>query len=261
MDVWRELEEIMQLAIDEAEFQASIVPAAPLLANLVYYTALESNMKNITLTLPQDDTLRYKVYVSKAIPRGDVTITANLNLLVSSRENAPEQINPRLMGALNDFIPGAWEFVGSNRSSFTPGFEKIAVEAIVKVSAEQNRNLQERARKAAREGLEFGEINVKRTLPQDQVNQIVKELWFEAVDRVEAHIDEFNKRSNRQWRIGDIVFGVPGSAQQQGQRLGKGAYREDVEDVLGNLVESGLAGAEKISLTADVTLKSGRPVL
>ena len=226
---------------------------------IVLFPNTESAMENFTLTIPQDDTMRYKVYVTKAVPRGDVTITANINLLVSAKENSPEQINARLTDALKDFIPGAWEFVGSNRSSFTPGFEKIAVEAIVKVPAEQNRNLQERARMAAREGLEFGEIAVKRSLPQDQVNQIVKDLWFDAVQRVKEHIEEFNKRSGRTWRIGDIVFGVPGNGLREGQRLGKGGYREDVNDVLGDLVESGLAGAEKISLIADVTLKSNRP--
>lgn len=213
-------------------------------------------MENVTLTIPQDDTLRYKVYVSKAVPRGDVTISTSINLLVSAKENTPEQINARLAEALKDFIPGTWDIVGSNRSSFTPGFEKIVVDAIAKVPAEQNRNLQERARKAAREGLEFGEITVKRSLPQDQVNQIVKDLWFDAVLRVEDHIQEFNKRSSRTWRIGDIVFGVPGNGQRESQRFSKGGYREDVDDVLGDLVESGLAGAEKISLIADVTLKS-----
>jgi hypothetical protein len=213
-------------------------------------------MDSHIFSIPHHDTLRYKVYVSKAVPRGDVTIAVSIQLLVSAKENTPEQIDARVSAALQEFIPAAWEFVGNNRASFTPGYEKIVVQAIAKVPADENRNLQERARRSAREGLEFGDITVKRTLPQDQVNQIVKELWFDTVRRVNEHIAEFNKQSGRNWRIGDIQFGVPASGQRENQRSVKGAYREDIDDVLGDLVESGLSGAEKISLTADVTLRS-----
>jgi hypothetical protein len=215
-------------------------------------------MQNVTISLPQDDTLNYKVYVAKAVPRGDVAITVNVRLIASTQDNEVERINARLREALQDFISADWKFVGNTREGLTPGFEKILVQAIAKVPAEENRNLEERARKAGREGLELGEIAVKRALPQDQVNQIVKELWFDAVRKTREHIVEFNEASGRQWRLGDIVFGVPGSGQQPRQ-FAKGGYREDATESLADLVESGLSGADKISLIAEVTLKSSRP--
>lgn len=219
----------------------------------------ESIMEFATVNLPQDDALRYKVYVSRAVPRADITISVVITLLVPSSENTPEQINQRVNAALNDFISGDWQFVGTSRSAVTPGYEKVAINAVAKVPADDYRNLQERARKAARDGLEFGQVNVKRALPEEQVNQVVTELWFETVALVDGHIAEFAKRSNRHWRIGEIVFGVPASGKRHSEQLGKGAYREDLDEVLGKLIESGLAGAEKISLIADVTLRSARP--
>jgi hypothetical protein len=155
-------------------------------------------------------------------------------------------LDPRIRAALKDFIEVDWELLGHERSGATPGFERIKVIALAKVPAEQNRNLEERARQANREGLEFGAITVKRSLPQDQVNQIVKELWFEAVTRVNGHLAEFEHVSGRKWRMGNIVLGIPDGGHRT--RSGKGGYMDDLDDTLGQLLESGLSGVEKISL-------------
>lgn len=203
-----------------------------------------------------DDTIKYKVYVSKAIPLADVTITANLELLVSSHDDN-SALNAKIQAALQDFIAADWDIVAQERAGATPGFERVHLRALSKVPAEQSRNLKERASRANREGLEFGAISVNRSLPQDQVGQIMKDLWFEAVDKVSGHLPEFNRVSGRAWRIGDISLGVPGGHSQA--RLTKGGYREEVDDPLGDLMESGLSGAEKISLIAEVTLKAEKP--
>ena len=84
----------------------------------------------------------------------------------------------------------------------------------------------------------------------------MKELWFEAVSKVNEYLPEFNRVSGRQWRIGDVVLGTPDGGHCS--RNTKGGYRDEVDDMLGDLMESGLAGAEKVSLIANVTLKSAR---
>jgi hypothetical protein len=210
-----------------------------------------------TLQLPVDDTISYKVYVAKAVPVADVTVTAQLELMVSNRDENPD-LDSRIRGALKDFIDTDWTLLEQERSSATPGFERIQLKAMAKIPAKENRKLAERAARANREGLEFGHMHVSRNLPQDQANQIIKELWFEVVEKVTAHLAEFNRASGRQWRVGDIALGVPGGGRQSG-RPTKGGYAEDPNEPLGMFMESGLAGAEKISLTADVTLKSVPP--
>lgn len=77
---------------------------------------------------------------------------------------------------------------------------------------------------------------------------------------VTAHLDEFNRASGRQWRLGDVTLGVPGGGRSSG-RLTKGGYVEDADEPLGKFMESGLSGVEKVSLTAEVTLRSARPTL
>lgn len=203
-----------------------------------------------------DDTINYKVYVSKAVPLADVTVTANLELLTTNREDT-NALDSKISGALQDFLPVDWEILGQERSSATPGYENIKLKALAKISADQNRNLAERARRANREGLEFGNISVNRNLRQDEVNQVMKELWFEAVSKVNEHLPAFHEATGREWRIGDIVLGTPEGGHRS--RNVKGGYRDEVDDLLGELMESGLSGVEKVSLIANVTLKSARP--
>lgn len=200
-----------------------------------------------------DDTIQYKVYVSKAVPIAAVNVTAEIEALVNSRESN-ESLNTRVFAALNDFIPVPWEIAAQERYSATPGYERVRIRALSKVGLDQHNSLTERARAANREGLEFGNIRVDRTLPSAQVNQIMKDLWFDAVSKVTEHIRDFNKASERNWRIGNITLGIPDNGA--GHRLSKGGYREEVDGMLGELIESGLDGAEKISLIANVTLKS-----
>lgn len=207
--------------------------------------------------LPADDTINYKIYVAKAVPMTDVNVTANLELMVSNRDENPD-VDSRILGALRDFIDTDWTLLEQQRISATPGYERISLKARAKISSNENRNLDERAARANREGLEFGSVQVSRNLPQDQANQIIKELWFEAVEKVSAHIHDFNKASGRVWRLGDITLGVPGSGRATG-RMTKGGYVEEADEPLGKFMETGLSGVEKVSLTAEVTLRSQRP--
>ena len=211
-----------------------------------------------TIQLPVDDTISYKIYVAKAVPLADVTVTAQLQLMVSNRDENPD-LDSRIRGALKNFIDTEWTLLEQERSSATPGFERIQLKAMAKIPAKENQKLEERAARANCEGLEFGHLFVSRNLPQDQANQIIKDLWFEDVEKVTDHIIEFNRVSGRRWRIGDIALGVPGG-KQSSVRSAKGGYIEDLDEPLGKFMESGLSGAEKISLTADVTLRSSKPM-
>lgn len=214
-------------------------------------------MPEITIPLHLDDSLRYKVLVSKAVPRGEVTISVRVTVVVNTKDGSNAEIDSRIRAALKEFIPADWDFVDYVRRGLTPGFDQLTVQALTKVAATENRNLEDRARRANREGIEFGEISVNRSLPQDQVNNIVKDLWFETVTRVNTHIAEFNRTSGRVWRIGEITYGVPAGGGRR-PPAGKGAYRDQMEDMLADMDEAGLSGAEKISMVAEVVLKSPR---
>ena len=204
-----------------------------------------------------DDTINYKVYVSKAVPLGDVTVTAHIDMLLSGNDES-QSVEDKIQSALNDFIPASWTIVDQDRRGATPGYEKISLKAIANVPVTENTQLEERAAKANRKGLEITHVSARKNLPQETVNQMIKALWFDVIERVNTHIKEYDRVSQRTWRIGDIVLGVPGGGSRT--RLTKGGSVEEGDQPLGSFMESGLSGVEKVSLTADVTLKSSKPV-
>ena len=214
-----------------------------------------SDIQYVPLQL--DDTIRYRISVSKVVPLIDVTVTADVVILFNSSDNN-DDLTTRVHSALHEFIPVDWEIVSQNRKGATPGYEQITLRVLAKVPSDQNRNLEERARKANRIGLELSDINVKRARPQDEVNQIMKDLWFDAVGKVRGHIAEFKEVSGRDWRMGDITLGVPPTTQVV--RSAKGGYREEVDDVVSDPMASALSGAEKVTMVAEVVLKSAQPV-
>ena len=183
------------------------------------------------IDVPTDDTLTYKVYVSKALPLADVTITANLDVLVSSRDKN-EALEAKIHAALQDFIATNWDIVSQERHGATPGFERVSLRALAKVPVDQSRNLKERANKANWVGLEFGHISVNRSLPQDLVGQIMKELWFEAVAKVNGHLEEFQRVSGRLWRIGNITLGVPGGRTRGATKKGASGTRPMIRSAI-----------------------------
>lgn len=199
--------------------------------------------------LSMDDTISYKVYVAKAASLFDVGVTAQLVLMDRARDAPPDLVS-RIRGTLKGFIHTEWPFLEQGHSSVTPDFERIQLEAMAKVAAMENCKLEERAVGANREGLEFAHVQVSRNLSKDQ---IIKELWFDVLEKVSNHLEEFNRVSCRKWRVGNLALGVPRGGRQSG-RQSKGGFIEAPDEPPGKFMESGLSGAEKISLTADVKL-------
>ena len=214
----------------------------------------ETYVYDTRIFIPRDDSLEYKVSVSKAVPRGDARLSASVRLLVGSQDNSAELIEKRTLVALEKFVPVNWEIQGQKRNEVSPGYELVVVKVVARISEKQRHNLDERARGIACEGLEITDIQVSAHMPQELARNVIKDLWFEIVERVNEHIVEFNRVSGRQWRIGDIVYGVPsGDRDAQIYSLIKGGQIEKPDDL------TGLCYADNISLTAQVTLKSPRP--
>lgn len=215
---------------------------------------MQKSTQTALLTAP-DDTLNYKMRVSKLMPRSEVVVTVMVTLILNARQKGA-QLDHRIFEALNDFIPVDWGLSGQERQSAAPGFERLSIRAVATVSRDQDWNLEQRAKNANRHGLELGPVVVKRSFSQEHVNQVVKELRFEAVRKVVEELPEFDKASGRIWRIGDISIGL--SDDESPPHTSKRGLIDDRDDRLGQMVESGLAGVEKITLVANVTLKSGR---
>ena len=74
--------------------------------------------------LSANDTINYKIYVAKAVPMTDVNVKANLELMVSNRDENPD-VDSRILGALRDFIDTDWTLLEQQSISATPSMNAV----------------------------------------------------------------------------------------------------------------------------------------
>lgn len=202
-----------------------------------------------------DDTLRYTVLVTKAVAQETVRINVSVTVLARPDETIDAVLAERVRPALQNFIRGEWMVSGLERQGDAVGFERVSLRAATRVAFAENFNLTERARLASLNGLSIVDPEVDRALAPDKVAAIVKDLWFQVIERVKEHVEHFDRLTGRRWRIGDVEYGVP---ERGGERQSmKGARRADAEQFWASTDDAGtLQGAERVSLVARVTLRA-----
>ena len=205
------------------------------------------------------DSISYQIYVAMPVPMADVTVTAHLEFIENGLDETSD-FESRVRGVLKDFIDTEWDLSAQERITTNRGKEKIRLKAVAKISVVESRFLDERKERISRDGIEVCYIQVDRSLSLDLINQVIKDLSFEAVEKVTADLEGFNRASARQWRICDIAFGVPRS-ESLPIRKDIVSSREEAAYLFGNFVEMAMVGLKRISLTAAVTLRSEIPHL
>jgi hypothetical protein len=202
-----------------------------------------------------DDTLRYTVLVTKAVAQETVRINVSVTVLARPDETTDAVLAERVRPALHNFIRGEWMVSGLERQGDAVGFERVSLRAATRVAFAENFNLTERARLASLNGLSIVDPEVDRALAPDKVAVVVKDLWFQVIERVKEHLEHFDRLTGRGWRIGDIEYGLP---ERGGDRQTvKGARRADAEQFWASTDDAGtLQGAERVSLVARVTLRA-----
>jgi hypothetical protein len=205
-----------------------------------------------------DDTLRFRLQAQQIVHQEDARISVEVHALVSTAQPEGEPLEQRIRAALNTFIRSDWSFSSIRRVGDAVGFERVALYAATRTPIGEIHNLEERARSASREGLSLKEPKVNYGVPVQRVNDAVTQLRAQIIEDAKREIVSINKLTGRTWRIGDIVFGM-GDVRSE-HRTGKGAYRsedDEMADLLGgDTTDPRMTSAERISLVADVTLRS-----
>ncbi len=214
-----------------------------------------TNLHVHTHPQPIDDTLRYKVSVSKAIAHDTVRVSANVTVLTHPQQTTDIVLAQEIEPTLRDFIAAEWVISYLERKPDAAGYERLTMQASARVEISENFNLIERARRASRDGISLSEPETHRSISVDRVQSVVKELWFRVVAVVNLQKDEFSKASGRTWRIGDIELG---QIERTGDnRYTKGAARTENDQFFAEVDEpAAKQGGERISLSANVVLRS-----
>lgn len=204
-----------------------------------------------------DDTLRFKLYAQKVIVQEDARVTVEVHSLVSTASNDRRILEQRIRAALDAFIATDWAFSTIQRGGEAVGYERVTLNASARIPLTEVYNLEERARQASMEGLSLKDPKINYSLPAQRVSDTVQELRQMIVEDAKRQIVNFDAMTGRQWRIGDIVFGLWDSRGEY--RSGKGAYRasdDAIADLLAESDESGITSAERITIVAEVVLRA-----
>ncbi len=202
----------------------------------------------------QDDVFRFKVQVSRTETQDSVQLRVPVTALIQALQPDPSVLDASIREALQSFIATEWVFSAIKREGDAVGFERLSLTATARVPNSEIYNLRERARVVGREGLEVGTPVVNYKLPEVRVNAANTALRLQVIEQVKAEIPMLNKASGRDWRIGQIEFGVRSdSDEEDSSRYRKGGYRSASEEAID--ADAGLAGGEKFSLLAEITLK------
>lgn len=207
------------------------------------------------------DTLRYRVLARKVLPQGDVKMAVPVVALVQADDRDQAALERRIREALEAVVAAKWGLARIVREADATGYERVRLVATARVGAAENWNLAARARAASREGLQIGTPKVDYALSREKVDAAYEALRLEILKRAEAHAAELSGAGGRAWRVGDIAFGVSDPDSFGGRVSPKGAYRDETEAIFAEMdADEGdgeaMAGAERISLVAAVTLKA-----
>jgi hypothetical protein len=209
---------------------------------------------------PRDDEIAYRLVVQKTIEQEDVRVSVPVTALISTAGLDQLALDARIRAALGRFLAADWIFSLVRRDGQAVGYERVTLTAWTRVSHAQIFNLAERARGASEEGLSLGEPEVDYGLPAVRLNEIAHGLRGELMTQVQQQLIDYERWTGRRWRIGQIVLGT--SSELSARRTAKGIYRSE-DDLMMNMSYGdgdergrGVTGAERVSLVADVTLRS-----
>lgn len=205
------------------------------------------------------DTLRYKVFVHRRATQDQVRVTVQVTALVKTSDRDHSALEKRIHATLKIFIASEWTFARIERSSDATGYERVSLVAGTRIPATENYDLEARSRAASTEGLAISNPNVSYAVTRDYADVVVAELMEEILAKATAQAGAFSLKTGREWRIGDVEFGVA-DMSSGATRTSKGAYRDDSEAGMPafEATSGGLSGVERIWLMANVTLKAGR---
>jgi hypothetical protein len=219
---------------------------------------------NANTLIDADDEISFQLSAFRTITQEDVRVSVAVTALVSVAHAHGEALEHRIREALNRLIKADWAFSQIRRSGEAVGFERVNLTAWARVPHAQVFNLGERARQAGEEGLALSTPEVDYGLPAARIDELAHELRGELLTRISAQLADYERWTGRRWRIGKITLGANGDG---GSR--HGMYRmmhsdntalsmrvgESLSDDEGN---TGVAGSERIGLSAEVTLRSGK---
>lgn len=208
--------------------------------------------EHVQVWMPVQDTLRLRLTAERLVKRTSIAVMVEIVALISTQDRDTAALETKVRAALKCFIDAHWHTASSERTRDDSGFERVKLVGYARVPRDENVNLVERARLASSEGLAIQNPGVDYKVASSVLVAETEKLHGDLIRQTQARITEFNELTGRQWRIGNIQFGV--NNRDEAEYSTKLARREAAR--FGSDEHDVLLTSERISMIAEVELRS-----
>lgn len=199
-----------------------------------------------------DDTITFALRASKVVINKTVRIAAQI-VALSPDENSEAALRADIKAVLAAFIPGAeWQISGIHRNTDDSGYERVNLTASCRVDEKENYNLESRAKKVSKTGLQITDVTADTTVPQGDLEAAERELRQTILKDAMAECKALAEISGRDYRIKSLGFqnGPANAMPKMSAASNITSYGSGFDDD----DEEGLSNAQKVTLSANVVL-------
>jgi hypothetical protein len=200
-----------------------------------------------------DDTMSFTLRASKVVINKTVKITVQI-VALSPDDSAESQLRADIKAALAAFIPDAdWQISGIQRNTDDSGYERVNLIATARVDEKENYNLESRAKKVSKTGLQLISVDADTTVPQADLEAAERELRAAILADALAEAKTVSEATGLGYRIKKIDYqngGDPAMRKMVASTSNITAYGSG----FGGDDEEGLSNAQKVTLSAQIQL-------
>lgn len=216
------------------------------------------------------DNVHLNFTVEDWLSSNSAEVTVNIN--ASTNGETGNDLKEEVRKALTDLVKVDWRFVSVSRTVSRSGMEEWLITAQARVNENSMSNINARAKKLGRQGLQYRVGLVDYTPTKEQFEELFTGLREKIYGMVSNEIIRLNTElEGRVWRVAAINFdGRPGNFQLLGAgnvraqsmaniATASAGYNDDFDDDDGVTTSEGFSGFEvsqKVEMSAQVVLST-----
>ena len=211
------------------------------------------------------DNITFQLRADRIVVNDTVKVTATVVALAMYEDEST--LRAQIRSALTDFIGAEWKFNNIQRETDQSGYERVVLTATVRVSEKENYNLEDRARKVSKQGLQLTQVVVDSGVPAAELEKAEKELRLDLLKKVNDELEAINGVMGGSYRVSNVIYNNHGdpvsrktavsynvSNAQPAGAMAFGAHSHGVSMDFGGGDDGSLANTQRVSLSASVTL-------
>jgi len=153
------------------------------------------------------DTIDFTLRAEHTIVNKTVKLIATVVALVAG-DTTEEALRADIKATMKKLIEADWQFSNMTRSADASGWERVTLNASVRVPESENYNLDNRAKEASRKGLTITDVRVDTSVPYSMIEEAESDLRLVLIEKVHAERAKLERSldAGSSYRIHSLSF-------------------------------------------------------